>query len=316
MTRTPSFGDRRFGDAHPVMEHEETLSPGELQAALSNAIVRIMREFYGKGAARSRTMIFDDFVFVILEDVLTTAEMTLRNGGAGDLVRRVRMRFEDLMTATFVGQVERLTGRTVVAYHSQVVLDPPSCFEIFVLDPTQEGLGAPEEAGAPVEAADLQEPGQVGDVDQLPSPGEKPARGAAPEVGASQRGGGAVRAAISNAVVRLVTELYGKGAARTRTFMADDHVFCVLEGMLTTVERTLVDAGETEMVRELRTRFGEMVRPVFAAEVGRLLGRQVLAVESQLVFDPDTLFLIFVLGDRRAPEPAAAAGEIADANHL
>ena len=59
-----------------------------------------------------------------------------------------------------------------------------------------------------------------------------------------------------------------------------------------------------------------MVRPVFAAEVGRLLGRQVLAVESQLVFDPDTLFLIFVLGDRRAPEPAAAAGEIADANHL
>ena len=298
------------------MEHEETLSPGELQAALSNAIVRIMREFYGKGAARSRTMIFDDFVFVVLEDVLTTAETTLRNGGAGDLVRRVRMRFEDLMTATFVGEVERLTGRTVVAYHSQVVLDPPSCFEIFVLDPTQEGLGAPAEAGAPVQAADLHEPGRVGDVDHLPSPGEKPAPGVAHEVDASQPAGGAVRAAISNAVVRLVNELYGKGAARTRTFMAGDHVFCVLEGVLTTVERTLVDAGETEMVRELRTRFGEMVRPVFAAEVGRLLGRQVLAVESQLVFDPDTLFLIFVLGDRRAPEPTGAAGEIADANDL
>ena len=71
-----------------------------------------------------------------------------------------------------------------------------------------------------MEAADLQEPGQVGDVDQLPSPGEKPAPGAAPEMGASQPGGGAVRAAISNAVVRLVNELYGKGAARTRTFMA------------------------------------------------------------------------------------------------
>jgi uncharacterized protein YbcI len=296
------------------MEHEETLSPGELQAALSNAIVRIMREFYGKGAARSRTMIFDDFVFVVLEDVLTTAETTLRNGGAGDLVRRVRMRFEDLMTATFVGEVERLTGRTVVAYHSQVVLEPPSCFEIFVLDPTQEGLGAPAQAGAPVHAADLHEPGRVGDVDHLPSPGERPAPGAAHEVDASQPGGGAVRAAISNAVVRLVNELYGKGAARTRTFMAGDHVFCVLEGVLTTVERTLVDADETEMVRELRTRFGEMVRPVFAAEVGRLLGRHVLAVESQLVFDPDTLFLIFVLGDRRAPEPTGAAGEIAGAN--
>jgi uncharacterized protein YbcI len=298
------------------MEHEETLSAGELQAALSNAIVRIMREFYGKGAARSRTMIFDDYVFVVLEDVLTTAEMTLRNGGAGDLVRRMRMRFEDLMTATFVGEVERLTGRTVVAYHSQVVLEPPSCFEIFVLDPTQEGLGTLEQAGAPVQAADLQEPGQVGDVDQLPSPGEKSAPAARAEASGSQSAGGAVRAAISNAVVRLVNELYGKGASRTRTFIADEHVFCALEGVLTTVERTLVEAGETELVREVRTRFGAMVRPVFAAEVARLLGRQVLAVESQLVFDPDTLFLIFVLGDERAPEPAAAAGEIAEANNL
>jgi uncharacterized protein YbcI len=297
------------------MEHEETLSAGELQAALSNAIVRIMREFYGKGAARSRTMIFDDYVFVVLEDVLTTAEMTLRNGGQGDLVRRVRMRFEDLMTATFVGEVERLTRRTVVAYHSQVVLEPPSCFEIFVLDPTQEGVGAPEQVGAPVEAADLQEPGRVGDVDQLPSPGEKAPPGGGAEAGSSQSGRTAVRAAISNAVVRLINELYGKGAARTRTFIADEHVFCALEGVLTTVERTLVEAGETELVRELRMRFGEMVRPVFAAEVGRLLGRHVLAVESQLVFDPDTLFLIFVLGDERAPEPAAAAGEINDANN-
>jgi uncharacterized protein YbcI len=298
------------------MEHEETLTAGELQAALSNAIVRIMREFYGKGAARSRTMIFDEYVFVVLEDVLTTAEMTLRNGGAGELVRRVRMRFEDLMTATFVGEVERLTGRTVVAYHSQVVLEPPSCFEIFVLDPTQRGLGAAHQAGAPVEAADLQEPGRVGDVDQLPSPGEKPPRVARVETGSPEPGGGAVRAAISNAVVRLVNELYGKGAARTRTFIADEHVFCALEGVLTTVERTLVEAGETELVRELRMRFGQMVRPVFAAEVARLVGRQVLAVESQLVFDPDTLFLIFVLGDARAPEPADAAGEIADAKHL
>jgi hypothetical protein len=55
---------------------------------------------------------------------------------------------------------------------------------------------------------------------------------------------------------------------------------------------------------------------MFAAEIARLVGRQVLAMESQLVFDPDTLFLIFVLGDGRAPEPTAAAGEIAEANGL
>ena len=297
-----------------MTENDETLSVGELQAALSNAIVRIMRDFYGKGAARSRTTIFDEYVFVVLEDVLTTAEMTLRNGGAGELVRKVRMRFEDVMTSAFVGEVERLTGRTVVAYHSQVVLDPPSCFEIFVLDPTQEGVGAPEQANRPVEAGDLQEPGHVGDVDQLPSPGERSAPSDGTQTDAPQPAGGPVRAAISNAVMRLTNELYGRGAARTRTFITDEHVFCAMEGVLTAVERTLAEAGETELVRELRTRFMHLVRPVFAAEVSRLLGRQVLAMESQLVFDPDTLFLIFVLGDGRAPERAAAAGEIADAN--
>jgi hypothetical protein len=57
-----------------------------------------------------------------------------------------------------------------------------------------------------------------------------------------------------------------------------------------------------------------MVRPAFAAEISRLLGRQVLAMESQLVFDPDTLFLIFVLGDGGTPELATAAGEIAAAD--
>jgi uncharacterized protein YbcI len=298
------------------MEHEEKLSAGELQAALSNAIVRIMRDFYGKGAARSRTTIFDEYVFVILEDVLTTAEMTLRNGGAGELVRKVRMRFEDVMTATFVGEVQRLTGRTVVAYHSQVVLEPPSCIEIFVLDPTQEGIGATERTDDAVEAGDLQEPGQVGDVDQLPSPGERSGSPQRARTGAPQPPPRPVRAAISNAVMRLTNELYGKGAARTRTFIADEHVFCAMEGVLTAVERTLVEAGETDLVREMRTRFMQMVRPVFAAEVARLLGRQVMAMESQLVFDPDTLFLIFVLGDQRAPEPAGAAGEIADANDV
>jgi uncharacterized protein YbcI len=288
----------------------ERLSDGELQAALSNAIVRILREFYGKGAARSRTMLFDEYVFVALEDVLTTAETTLRDGGAGELVQRVRMVFEDLMTATFVGEVERLTRRTVVAYHSQVVLEPPSCFEIFVLDPTQ----GPESGGDPerVEAADLQPPGQVGDADQLPSPGENDPPAKPGNAGLSSGSGGAARAAISNAVVRLMNDLYGKGAARTRTFIAEEHVFCALEGVLTTVERTLVEAGETDLVRELRVRFGEMVRPVIAAEVERLLGRQVIAMQSQLVFDPDTLFLIFVLGDGRFSEPAGSAGEISN----
>ena len=301
-----------------MTEHDETLSVGELQAALSNAIVRIMRDFYGKGAARSRTTIFDEYVFVVLEDVLTTAEMTLRNGGAGELVRKVRMRFEDVMTSTFVGEVERLTGRTVVAYHSQVVLEPPELLRDLRPGPhAGRGSARPSTPASRSRRAISRSPDtSATSISCLrrasgPRPRERTQAGArcSPQ-------GAPVRAAISNAVMRLMNELYGRGAARTRTFVTDEHVFCAMEGVLTAVERTLVEAGETELVRELRTRFMQMVRPVFAAEVARLLGRQVLAMESQLVFDPDTLFLIFVLGDGRAPEQAAAAGEIAEANGL
>ena len=302
-----------------MTEHDETLSVGELQAALSNAIVRIMRDFYGKGAARSRTTIFDEYVFVVLEDVLTTAEMTLRNGGAGELVRKVRMRFEDVMTATFVGEVERLTGRTVVAYHSQVVLDPPELLRDLRARPHQEGIGRARarrragRGGRPPGARAGRRRRSAALAGRAVRAAERRA-----ETGASQRlGAGAVRAAISNAVMRLTNELYGTGGR------ADAHLHHRRARLLRlgggADARSSAPSSRPARPSSCASCAPgscEMVRPVFAAEVARLLGRQVLAMESQLVFDPDTLFLIFVLGDGRAPEPAAAAGEIADANGL
>ena len=157
--RVSAFDDARSavnGDAHRVTEHDETLSAGELQAALSNAIVRIMRDFYGKGAARSRTTIFDEYVFVVLEDVLTTAEIDAaqrrrRRAGA----QGAGMRFEDVMTATFVGEVERLTGRTVVAYHSQAGAGAAQLLRDLRAD-LDAGRRRAERAGQLVEAGDLE----------------------------------------------------------------------------------------------------------------------------------------------------------------
>ena len=78
---------------------------------------------------------FDDYVFCVLEDILTTVEATLLKGGHEDLIRSVRLTFQDELADTFRGAVEELTGRRVATYHSQVVFDPPMAFEIFVLEP-------------------------------------------------------------------------------------------------------------------------------------------------------------------------------------
>lgn len=274
---------------------DASLSKESLESAISNAMVRILHEFYGKGPARARTYIFDNYVFCMLDDVLTTVEQTLAQGGEARLVRELRLTFEDLMTKTFTGEVERLTGRRVVAYHSQVVFDPNMAFELFVLDP----VGMASEPSE-VHSAAVDEPGEVGDADSLPSPraDRDPAPGA-PEYTAERYGtgqpAGRLRAAISNAMMRVTRDFYGRGPQRAKTYLADDYVFCVLEDLLTTVERTLLDGGQSLLVRHVRLRFQDMSGAVFAREIETLTGRKVLAAHSQIVFDPDTVFHIFVL---------------------
>ena len=266
------------------------LSRGSLPGAVSHAMARIKREFYGKGPARTRTYIFDRFVVAVLDDVLTPVERALKEGGRSGLVRRVRLAFEDMMTATFTGEVERLTGLPVVAYHSQIVFDPDMAIELFVLDGSLDEPGRRSAHPAEVTSAEETETGQVGDADALPGPSER-----APVLPAETSGDGPLRAAIANAVVRITLDHWGKGPVRTKAFLQDNFVFCVLEEPLTTVERTLVDGGEPHLVREMRMEFQDMVGERFAAEVEQLTGRRVLACHNQIVFDPDVLFEIFVL---------------------
>jgi uncharacterized protein YbcI len=101
---------------------------GEQLAAISNAIVKIFRDSYGRGPTKAKTYAFDEFVLCVLEDILTTVERTLVERGEEALVRKVRLTFQQ-----FTDAVETLTGRPVVAYHSQVTFHPSVGFEMFVL---------------------------------------------------------------------------------------------------------------------------------------------------------------------------------------
>jgi uncharacterized protein YbcI len=118
-----------------MREETRALTGGQLRAAISDAIVRLMHRHYGKGPTKAKTYVFDNYVFCVLQDMLTTSEHTLVERGRGDLVRQFRLAFEDEMSAEFKQAVEQLTGRRVLDYHSQVVFDPPMGFEIFVLEP-------------------------------------------------------------------------------------------------------------------------------------------------------------------------------------
>ena len=106
---------------------------------------------------------------------------------------------------------------------------------------------------------------------------------------------GSIRAALSNAMVGLMKEYYGKGPVKAKTYINDQYVFCVLEGGLTRNERTLVERGHEDTVRDYRLTFQEAVRDTITQAVERITGRKVIGYHSQITFDPDTIFEIFVL---------------------
>ena len=69
-----------------------------------------------------------------MEGGLTRNEETLIERGHEDLVRNYRLRFQEAMELPTVEAVQRITGRKVLGYHSQIVFNPERAFEIFVLD--------------------------------------------------------------------------------------------------------------------------------------------------------------------------------------
>jgi uncharacterized protein YbcI len=120
------------------MEH--THSPdtgtqaGEQLAAVTNGIVKLFRDYYGRGPTKAKSYILDDRIVVcVLEETMTRVEKTLADNGHGDKVREVRLTFQEAMAHEFKQTVREAMNREVIGYHSQLTLEPDIGFEFFVL---------------------------------------------------------------------------------------------------------------------------------------------------------------------------------------
>ena len=108
---------------------------GEELAEITNGIVGLFAEYYGRGPTRAKSYLLDGtYVVTVLRDTMTTVERTLANGGHGEQVRTVRLTFQEAMAESFKSVVERAMGRSVSAYHSQLLIDADIGFELFVLN--------------------------------------------------------------------------------------------------------------------------------------------------------------------------------------
>jgi uncharacterized protein YbcI len=108
---------------------------------------------------------------------------------------------------------------------------------------------------------------------------------------------GQLAAAVSNAMVGIHSRHYGKGPTKAKTYLVDDVVVCVMQDVFTTVERTLIDNGKGEMVRDVRTAFQYTMRHEFEQAIREITGREPRAFISQIDWEADLAVEVFLLTD-------------------
>jgi uncharacterized protein YbcI len=122
------------------------------------------------------------------------------------------------------------------------------------------------------------------------------------QLGTDEERRGLLMVEISNAMVHLYKELFGRGPTKTRTsYAGPDLLVTTLENSLTRIERTMADAGEHERLRDLRMHFQYLREDDFVGAVEQITGRKVRAFVSGMDIKRDVASELFYL----EPEPAA-----------
>ena len=109
---------------------------GDVLTAISDGMVALLKEFYGRGPTRAKSYYEDDLVVCLLRGGLTRVEQTLLEGGRGASVISQRMEFQELMRGRFETVIEEATGRQVIGFMSGNQQDPDIMCEVFILAPT------------------------------------------------------------------------------------------------------------------------------------------------------------------------------------
>ena len=128
--------------------------------AVSDGLVALLKEFYGRGPTRAKSYFQDDLVVCVLRGGFSRVEQTLLEGGRGAAVIQQRMEFQELMRDRFTSVVEQATGRPVIGFMSGNQQHPDLMCEVFILGPTdliddsevQEGAGAGSSGGSSLPA--------------------------------------------------------------------------------------------------------------------------------------------------------------------
>jgi uncharacterized protein YbcI len=123
----------------------QPLAGGKLLAEITNRIVSLVREHYGRGPIKAKTYVLDNLIVCVLTDSgFTAIERTMMEGDEPERVLEMRRDFQRMMKVRYSEMIEELTGRKVLAFLSQAHVEPDLTIEMFLMDAALAGFGALE----------------------------------------------------------------------------------------------------------------------------------------------------------------------------
>lgn len=112
---------------------------GQLEAEISEALVKFEKEYMGRGPAEIKTYIIEDTIFVRLKGVLTPAEQHLSSSSDGAmLIKQVRAQLLEKARSLLEGVIENLTRTKVISMHSDISTKTGERVIIFTLNENLE----------------------------------------------------------------------------------------------------------------------------------------------------------------------------------
>ncbi len=131
----------------PAREHAALgpLAGGKLLSQISNRIVSMMHEHYGRGPIKAKTYVVDNLIVCVLSDSgLIPIERTMIRRGEPERVLEMRRDFQRMMAVPYTEMIEELTARKVLAFLSQAHMEPDLTVEMFLMDGPINGFGSLE----------------------------------------------------------------------------------------------------------------------------------------------------------------------------
>ena len=127
-------GELLVAEDRTLMAQEGSLTGGELNAAVTSALMGIHTQHLGRGPRSASTFHHGHVLVTLMHGVLTAAEKSLIRSGHIDAARYIRQVLQETMASDLRAAVERLTGRGVLAFISGNHADADVAAELFILD--------------------------------------------------------------------------------------------------------------------------------------------------------------------------------------